>query len=175
MCRSDDMTIRFSDLKPGRYNYHFMLDDAFFREFENDELCGGNVEIAAEMERLEHLLMFHFDLKGELTTWCDRCLGELRVPVEGEEKLCVRFSDSEVCEDEDVVVLPEKAFEIDLSQWLYEYAAVRLPMQHIHPEGGCDPDMLNRIMSEEQIEQQRESTTDPRWDALRELKGEGDK
>lgn len=175
MCSCDDMTIRFSGLKPGRYNYHFKLDDAFFEKYENDELCGGNVEIAAVMERLEHMLMFSFELKGELTTWCDRCLGELRLPVEGEEKLCVRFSDSEVCEDEDVVVLPEKAFEKDLSQWLYEYTAVRLPMQHIHPEGGCDPDMLSRIMSEEQIEQQKATTTDPRWDALKELKSESDK
>ena len=170
MCRSDDTMIRFSGLKPGRYNYRFTLDDTFFNRYENDELCGGNVEIAATMERLEHMLMFSFELKGELTTWCDRCLGELRIPVDGEEKLCVRFSDTEMSDDEDVTVLPENAYEIDLAQWLYEYAAVRLPMQHIHPDGGCDPDMLNRIVSEEQIEQQRTSSPDPRWDALRELK-----
>ena len=170
MGRNDDMTIKFSGLKPGRYTYSFTLDDAFFEEYENDELKGGNVKIAVELERLEHMLMFTFCIEGELTTWCDRCLGDLRVPIEGKEKLCVRFSDSEVSDEDDVVVLPESAYEIDLSQWLYEYAAVRLPMQHIHPEGGCDPAMTSYIVDEEQLAAHRDNEPDPRWDALKELK-----
>lgn len=169
MSRNDDMTVRFIGLKPGRYDYSFMLNDAFFKGFENDELRGGNVKIAAEMERLEHTLMFHFHLEGELTTWCDRCLGEMRVPVEGDEQLCVRFSDSEVSDDENVAVLPEKANEIDLSQWFYEYAAVRLPMQHRHPEGYCDPEMT-RYISPDEVPTPAEGETDPRWDALKKLK-----
>ena len=173
MSRNDDMVIRFSGLKPGRYNYHFTLGDSFFEAFENDELKGGNVEIAVEMERLEHLLMFTFKMKGELTTWCDRCLGELRVPVEGEEKLCVRFSDTEQTDDEDVVVLPEAAFEIDLAPWLYEYTAVRMPMQHIHPAGECDPETVRYIKSEEELAEAQRSNADPRWDSLKDLmKGE---
>ena len=169
MSRNDDMTIRFSGLKPGRYTYGFTLDDDFFKESENDELQGGKVEITADMERLEHMLMFTFKLKGELLTWCDRCLGELKVPVEGEEHLCVRFSDSETTDDENVVVLPEGAFEIDLAQWLYEYAAVRLPMQHIHEAGECDPETVRYIKSEEELASERRSESDPRWDALKGL------
>ena len=53
MSRNDDMTIRFSGLKPGRYTYGFTLDDDFFKESENDELQGGKVEITADMERLD--------------------------------------------------------------------------------------------------------------------------
>lgn len=170
MSRNDDMTVRFSGLKPGRYHYQFTLDDAFFEGFENDELKGGNVKIEAELERLEHTLMFTFTLEGELTTWCDRCLGEMTVPVEGEERLCVRFSDEEQSDDEDVAVLPENAFEIDLRQWLYEYAAVRLPMQHMHPEGECDPAMTSLIASDEQLAEQHSCEPDPRWEALKKLK-----
>ena len=57
------------------------------------------------MERLERMIMFHFSLSGEVRTLCDRCLGELTIPVNGEEHLCVRFSDTETCDDEDVVVV----------------------------------------------------------------------
>ena len=171
MGQNDDRIIRFSGLKPGRYSYSFTLTDEFFEACKNDEIEGGKVEIEAKMERLEHLLMFDFSLKGEVETPCDRCLGRMRVPIEGEEHLCVRFSDEETCEDEDVVVLPEKAFEIDLTQWLYEYVAVRIPMQHVHPDGECDPEMTKFITEEEEEESVREDgETDPRWEALKKLK-----
>ena len=35
--------------------------------------------------------MFSFSLSGELTTMCDRCLGDLIVPVEGEEQTIVCY------------------------------------------------------------------------------------
>ncbi len=169
MSQGDDTTIRFSGLKPGRYEYAFVLDDAFFAERKNDEIRGGSVEIKAKMERKEHLLMFNFELQGEVETWCDRCLGEMKVPIEGEEALCVRFSDTEVCDDEDVVVLPEDAYEIDLEQWLYEYVAVRIPLQHMHPEGECDPNMVCYLTSEEELAARQTEGTDPRWSALKEM------
>ena len=83
MGQGDDTTIRFSGLKSGRYEYTFVLDDDFFAEHKNDEIHGGSVEIKAKMERKEHLLMFGFELQGEVETWCDRCLGEMMVPIEG--------------------------------------------------------------------------------------------
>lgn len=168
MSQNEDMTIRFSGLKPGKYTYHYTLTEEFFDEWENDEIRGGEVEIEAKMERFEHMLMFDFALKGEITTICDRCLGDLTVPIEGEEHLCVRFSDTETCDDDDVVVLPESAFEIDLSQWLYEYVAVRIPMQHIHPEGECDPEVTKYITDED--EEKKSDEIDPRWAALKDLK-----
>ena len=110
--------------------------------------------------------MFDFSLEGEVTTLCDRCLGEMRVPIEGHETLNVRLSDEETSDDENVAILPEGSFEIELAQWLYEYVAVRIPMQHMHPEGECDKDMTRYISDEEQ----KEEEVDPRWAALKELK-----
>jgi uncharacterized metal-binding protein YceD (DUF177 family) len=171
MGQKEDMTIRFSGLKPGVYNYGFTLTDEFFDTCENEEIRGGNVKIEAKMERLAQMLMFEFSLKGEVTTLCDRCLGEMTVPVEGSEHLCVRFSDTETCDDEDVAVLPEDAFEIDLSQWFYEYVAVRIPIQHMHPEGECDPEVTKYIVEEEIGERREENEEiDPRWEALKKLK-----
>lgn len=168
MGQNDDMKIRFSGLKPGNYTYAFTLTDEFFEEHKNDEIEGGNVIIDVKMERLERMIMLHFSLKGEVRTLCDRCLGELTLPIEGEESLCIRFSDSETCDDEDVVVLPENAFEIDLTQWLYEYVAVRIPMQHIHPDGECNPEVTRFITDDEK----REDDIDPRWEALIKMRDE---
>lgn len=172
MSRNDDTIIRLSGLKSGRYNYGFSLGKDFFERFENEEIRDGKVEIAAVLEKTERVTAIKFTLCGEVTTLCDRCLGEMRVPIEGEETLVLRFSDTEVSDDENVAILPEGANEIDLSQWLYEYVAVRIPLQHSHEEGECDPETVSYIKSEEELQSEKEESgeVDPRWAALKDLK-----
>ena len=175
-----DTIVQFSGLKTGRYEYSYVLDKTFFEGFENEELREGKVDFEVVLERRERMLMFIFTFRGILKTTCDRCLGEMEVPVEGEEHLCVKFSDTETSEDENVVYLPESAYQIDLAQWMYEYVAVRLPMQKVHPEGECDPEMLKFITDEsadertagegdEVVRELGEGESDPRWDALKQL------
>lgn len=171
-----DTTIQFSGLKSGKYVFNYVLDSGFFEGFENEELKDGNVEFAVNLEKSERYLMIKFTFKGQINSICDRCLGEIIIPVEGEQTLCVKFSDTETSEDENVVFLPEDAYQIDLAQWMYEYVAVSMPMQKIHPEGECDPEMLKYINNEE-IESEEddnmrmlgEGESDPRWDALKKL------
>ncbi len=168
MGRNDDRVIRFTGLKSGVYSYKFLLDTPLFEDFKNEEIKGGKVNFDVKMERMEHVLLFTFSFAGEVTTQCDRCLGEMKVNVEGEEHLSVHFSDTEVSDDEETAILPEGANEIDLTPWLYEYVAVRIPLQHMHSEGDCDPEMAKYITGDEP---QREADyTDPRWEALRKLK-----
>ncbi|MBO4600606.1 MAG: DUF177 domain-containing protein, partial [Bacteroidales bacterium] len=138
----------------------------------NEELREGKVDFEVVLERRERMLVFTFSFKGMVKTTCDRCLGEMEVPVEGEGHLCVKFSDTETSEDEDVVFLPEGAYQIDLAQWMYEYVVVSMPMQHVHPEGECDPEMLKFISNEAEESEVRElgeEESDPRWDALKQL------
>ena len=40
-------------------------------------------------------------------------------------------------------------------------------MQHIHPDGDCDPEVTKFIVDEEQ---KNEDEIDPRWEALKKLK-----
>lgn len=173
MERNVDTTIQFSGLKSGRYNYSFALDGAFFSAFDNDIFEDGSVNFEVEMEKTERLLVFKFAFQGEVTTACDRCLGELSVEVAGEETLCVKFSDSEVSDDESVAILPEGSYQIDLAQWMYEYVVVAMPMQCVHPDDEhgnptCDPMMMQYINNETPSESNEE--IDPRWAALKDLK-----
>ena len=171
-----DTVIQFSGLKSGKYTYDYKLGDSFFEEFENDELKSGNIDFEVILEKEERMLMFTFMFHGTVNTVCDRCLGEMAIAVEGEERLYVKFSDNETTDEEDIVYLPEKAYEIDLAQWMYEYVAVRIPMQKVHPEGECDPEMLKYISNESTEEEESDGMhkrengdTDPRWDALKQM------
>ena len=168
MGQNDDRIVRFSGIKPGVYTYEMLLDDTFFENFENEEILGGKVHFDIKMERNERVTMLTFVFQGEVRTMCDRCLGVMSVEVSGEEHLNVRFSDSETTDDEQVVILPEETHELDLTPWLYEYVAVRLPLQHTHPDGECDPEMVKYLVDEEHP--QSDDYVDPRWEALKELK-----
>ena len=175
MKREIDTTIQFSGLKSGSYDYSYVLDGTFFSEFENDEILDGKVNFEVKMEKKERVMMFNFVFRGTIETRCDRCLGELEVPVEGEQLLCVKFDD-EVTEnnEEDVLILPTTEHTIDLAQWMYEYVVVAMPFQKIHAEGECDPEVVKYI-SEEVDEEgkqdvEREGEVDPRWEALLKLK-----
>ncbi len=176
MSSETETTIQFSGLKPGSYDYHFELDSSFFEAYKNEKLQNGKVVFDIKMEKKEHLLMFYFSFEGSVKTTCDRCLGEMEWPIEGEETLCVKFSDTETTEDENVVYLPEDAFKIDLAQWMYEYVAVALPIRYVHPddengEPTCDPEMLRYIEeNSEEAATPTDGETDPRWDALKKLK-----
>ena len=171
----NDTLIQFSGLKLGKYNYHYQLDERFFERFENEDLREGMVDFQVCMEKNDRMLLFRFSYHGKIRTTCDRCLGELDVPVRGEETLCVKFSDTETSENEDVVILPEGSHQIDIAQWMYEYVAVAMPIQKVHPEGGCDPEMVKYITEERPLDNEdevRENTsgeTDPRWEALKQL------
>ena len=168
MSRNDDRIIRFAGLKSGVYVYNIHLDDDFFEDFKNEEIRGGKVNFNVKLERTEHNVLFSFSFDGKVKTACDRCLGEMTVRVDGEEHLTVRFSDTEESDDENTAILPESANEIDLTPWLYEYVAVRIPLRHIHPEGECDPETVSYIVDEAQ--QNDESEIDPRWEARKKLK-----
>ena len=168
MGQIDDTKVRFTGLKSGVYAYKMQLDDTFFEGFKNEEIKGGKVNFDVKMERNERVTMFTFVFEGEVKTECDRCLGAMTVCVSGEEKLNVRFSDTETSDDENTVILPEDAHEIDLAPWLYEYVAVRVPIQHTHPEGDCDPEMTKFLAVDEP--QRDDDYIDPRWEALKELK-----
>jgi len=167
MGQNDDKTVRFNGLKSGVYAFGVELDDAFFESFENEEIKGGKVHFDINLERTAGVMMFTFVFDGEVTTVCDRCLGAMTVRVKGDDVLNVRFSDTETTDDENTVILPEQATEIDLSPWLYEYVAVRLPLQHTHPDGECDPEMVKYLVDEEA--KPADGYVDPRWEALKKV------
>lgn len=175
MTHKTDTEIKFSGLKSGVYTFNFILDDAFFLEWKNEKIQGGNVAFDVRLERNERFMMFFFTFSGVVKTTCDRCLGEMTLPVEGEQELCVKFSDTEHSDDENVVFLPEKESTINLAQWMYEYVAVSIPIQCIHPddENGnttCDPEMMKYMTTE--VQENEEQVVDPRWAALKALKEE---
>lgn len=178
MSTKKDFIVKFSGLKSGSYDYDFDLDDDFFLSYGNENLQSGSVNVKVTLTKRERLMTFEFDFSGKVNSFCDRCLKPLDIPVSGRETLYVKFSNDETSEDENIMILPETEYQIDLSQQMYEYVATAMPMRNVHPddENGnptCDEEMM-RILNKVAVDENRpaaeeDNEVNPIWEKLKEL------
>lgn len=161
--------IPYSGLKTGIHLFEFQVDDSFFELFEYAEVKGGNVQVKVSMDMHENMLVLDFFLEGTVLVECDRCLGLFYMPVNGKERLVVRFGDNEEEVSDELVTINESGNKMALDKYIFEYICLLVPMKHTHPddENGmslCDPEVMMLLKTHQSKE------TDPRWDALRNLK-----
>jgi uncharacterized metal-binding protein YceD (DUF177 family) len=88
-----------------------------------------------------------------------------------ENRLLVRFGKNWDDSDPDILTIPADEKDLDISQYLYEFIHLALPIKRIHPdnkigESSCNPDMLGKI-NEHIVNNEIEN--DPRWDELKKL------
>ncbi|MCX6270704.1 MAG: DUF177 domain-containing protein [Bacteroidetes bacterium] len=162
-----DFVINFHGLALGVHQFNFEIDDSFFEWVEDTELSEGDIAVNVTLDRQERMLVFDFDISGSVFVPCDRCLDPFDLPVEGKQKLIVKFGEQFGEESDDVIILPSVVHQIDLSQYIYEYIHLLLPYQRVHPEDEegnslCDQEQLKRL---EELSKVKE--IDPRWDKLR--------
>jgi len=162
--------IEFSGLKPGTHTFDFHVGKLFFDRVADTEISDGSVSVSLTMAKEERMMDLHFAIKGTVKVSCDRCNELMDVEVSGNERLIVKFGDRYFEESEDVQIIPETAHQFDLSPFIYEYIHLLVPIRRVHPEdeegnSQCDPEMLEKLN-----ELNTHHTTDPRWDALKQLK-----
>ncbi len=163
----DQFSINFINLSLGIHAFEFDLDEQFFEVYEEDEISKARVKVLVSLEKQERMLVLYFDIKGSVNVMCDRCLDQFEQPVTGEARLIVKFGDSYSEESDEVVVIPESDYKLNVSQYIYEFINLFLPIKRVHPndEQGvskCNPEFVNRLKGPEEYE-----TTDPRWDVLK--------
>lgn len=161
--------IPINGLKPGRTVYEWHSDGAFFGNFENSEIKEADLRVEATVEKNGHKVLIDCEIVGEVTVLCDRCLEDLSIPIETLAKLRLESSDFvEDTPEREVIELPEDSQDLDLSQVIYDYVCVSLPLQKIHPEGECNPDTVKYLSSENE-EEVSESVSESPFAALKTL------
>lgn len=168
--KMEKFQIQFSGLKPGPHQFDFDLASSFFEYFGFAEFGKPEVRVLVEMEKEEHMLVFRFDIKGNVVLSCDRCGDPMTENLEGQEKLVVKLSDHNEEESEEVLIIKESDGKFDISQILFEYVYLMVPAYHIHGEDEngkslCNPDVLKKL-----DELKEHHAPDPRWEVLNRLR-----
>ncbi len=114
----------------------------------------ADLQVTADVEKSGQYLGIDCRISGNVTVECDRCLDPLVLPVETTALLSIKFgegqdreSEDEVSPDREVVRLPSDDAELDLAQVIYDYACLSLPSRRTHPDGGCNPKVLEYLES----------------------------
>jgi uncharacterized metal-binding protein YceD (DUF177 family) len=165
--------INFGNLKQGKHEYDFTVDEKFFGEFEYSLVKNGNVKVLLILEKQnENLLILNFNYNGTIDITCDRCLDEFSMPVDSEQRLIVKLDSKEQASDDDeIIFLPAEAYELDISPFIYEYINLSIPLKKVCSEAGkdCNPNMIQYIDGVNNHSQE-DTTVDPRWEGLKNLK-----
>ncbi len=163
-------SIPLNGLKDGDYTYDYEVDADFFRAFEGSQIGECNLKLTVELQKVSGQYNLCFLLSGQVRVVCDRCLGEFMHAVESENRLIVKTGEKFDDSDPDLLIIPAGESELDLSQFIYDFSHLAIPIRKIHPVGEdgkslCDPEMLKRISNVKGDN----AGSRPEWDKLREL------
>ena len=162
--------IQFSGLKSGTFSFDFNPDGSFFEHYHYNDFTDSNILVHVEMEKDERMLVFRFDIHGTAELPCDRCGDLLTVTLKGEQRLVVKLSDHYEEESEDVQIIKDSDGLIDISQFIYEYVSLMLPVYRVHGEDQRGRSLCNPGVLEKLEELKKSHIPDPRWEVLRKLK-----
>ncbi len=166
--------IPFSGLNLGTHDFVFDIDKAFFDCYEYSIVKDGNLKASITLHKQENMMVVGFHIEGTVNLVCDVCLSTFPAKTDIRERLIVKFTDEGLAENTDeIIVLAKHEYELDIAPLLYEYINVSVPHYSKCSEQGdnvtCDEAVLAKL-SDLSPEQQEAEQTDPRWEALKNLK-----
>jgi len=162
-----------------------MLDDKFFELVDAPEVRHGKVRVKIEVVRVASAFELTFHTEGVVAVMCDRCLDDVEMPIDADNRLIITFGEAYEEPSDEHVIVPEEEGAIDVSWFMYEFIALALPMRRVHEEGFCNEEIAKRLKELSVYDSEDpdisdsdfpdpedgdiEKIIDPRWNALRNL------
>ena len=144
---NENFIIPLNGLTAGKNEFFLHAGKEFFDSFENEEIFDADLQIRILVEKSGRYIGVDCDIEGYLTVECDRCLDMVEMPIDEQVRLSVKFGeqdDSEMSQDaeREVIFVKTDDAQLDMSQIVYDYSCLALPMQRTHEEGDCNPDTM---------------------------------
>ena len=156
MEKLDGYKVDLKSMSSDTVSYRWQADNDFFSAVQGSEIKQGMLDVALRVKRTSGAYELEFQLQGEVEVTCDRCLESMNQPIDAFCTLRVVMGEDFV-DDGDVVVIPEREGIINVAWNIYEFAALQIPLRHVHP----DCEALSESSEEERV--------DPRWAELKKL------
>ena len=146
MVENKEFIIQIKGLQIGKHLYSFPISGAFFRSFENSQILDADLEAEVILEKGSGWMNVTAEVAGDVTVECDRCLDDVVLPMDFDCTMAVKFAKSVEDDDGDeFIIMDPTDCELDLTQFLYDYVCLNLPLQKVHPEGECNREMMEKL------------------------------
>lgn len=180
-----EFIIPFVGLKLGETSFEYKIEDKFFTYFEGSEpITGSNVTVEMVLDKRQNMMVLTFYVEGTIKATCDRCLNEIDQELLDEFTVYVKFHhDADSMEEqEDIIFIQTNETHLDVSQLVYEFVNLSIPLQKGCPPaevGGpqCNKEVLAKLGyfdgekgDDNNNDDNNEDDIDQRWLALKKLK-----
>lgn len=172
-----EFEIAFVGLKPGVHVYQYTILDSFFEKYGAQDFNDCNAEIKLSLEKHNGFMQLHFDISGSVNVDCDRCGNTLTKELWDEFDIIVKLVEepevmNEQEEDPDVYYISRGESYLHVSDWIYEFVCLSVPLQRsceVDKEGksNCNPDVIAKL---KQMETDVQKAANPLWSGLEKFK-----
>ena len=163
-----EFCIPFSSLKTGSNFFKNKIEKTFFETFNNPNPHDCDIDVSIDFRKEVNLMDVQIIYKGLTNVPCDRCLENIKLPINGSFRSILKFAHIEKEEiKEGVIYIPYETYEFNLASIIYEDYLLNFPKRNVHKEGKCDSEQLKIVLrhTKNQV-----NSHDPRWEALKVLK-----
>ena len=170
-----DFQIDIFRLSHKLHEFEFNIDDRLFSQFEHSIVDHGKGKCYLELTKSETMMTLNFQIDASVELICDRSLDSFDYPIKIDEKVIIKFGEDNYSLSEDVIVIKQDTASINIGEFIYEFITLAVPLKKLHPrfedelEEDDEPEMIYTSQDEEETDDSQE--TDPRWEALKKLKG----
>jgi len=169
-----EFQIPYVGLKIGVHQFEYQIDGKFFKHFEDSPISDCQVNVRLEFDKSETLITLLFFIDGTVSAACDTCLEPFDKEIFGDFKCLVKYSDElskGTNDDDEIIFISRDESHIDVSQLIYEYICLCLPMQlQGCKEPGNDPRCNQEVIKRLKKDDSKSEEVDPRWEQLNKLK-----
>ena len=174
----DRFTVDLKGMTEDTVSYRWKADKDFFSAVQGPEIRQGLLDVALRVKRTSDAYELMFQLKGTVEVPCDRCLEPMDQSIDAQCSLRVVLGGA-YADDGEVVTIPERDGTINVAWHIYEFAALEIPLRHVHAEGACPagsvgasaastPEVNGSQPSGEDMEPEAPDC-DPRWEELKKI------
>jgi len=164
-----EYNIPFVGLKLGKHNYDYHIEDTFFKAYKYQDFEAIDCKVNLALTKKTTLLELVFDIQGFATLNCDTTNEPFKQKINSSFNLLVKFGEVYNDDNDEVLILPHNAFQVNIAQYIYETIVLALPVKRVHPgikDGTLQSEILDKL---KELETKNKKQTDPRWDKLNEL------
>jgi len=186
----DAYRIDFRNIAQAEVQTHeYLLENKFFIDIDGPEVQKGKVNVTLNLSHKAASFELLFHITGSVYVSCDRCLDDMEIPVETDNRLFIKLGKEYAEESDEILVISEDDGTLNLAWFLYEFVALAIPMKHVHPPGKCNRTMTTKLKKHSakrsddgdmddfggnddmaQADDEPEITEpDPRWDPLKDI------
>ena len=165
--------IKLGSITNGKNSFSFEIKDQFFDAFTLSDVEHAEIIVTTLVNKDGDKLALTLQIDGTINKLlCDICTEEISINIKAVADLIVTKTNKDLISTDEILYIKNSDNSIDLKQLIFELIILNLPRKRQHPlnkkgEVTCDKKMVSLI---EKYTVKKEKLSDPRWDALKDLK-----